>query len=68
MRIQEKIVKFVVNPVFYMLWHGVYALAVLLLFAARLRLGLKEFYAISVKPQTAGDLTASHNLIGTPAP
>jgi hypothetical protein len=68
MRIQEKIVKFVVNPVFYMLWHAVYTLAILLLFVARIRLAIKELCEIPVRSQTVGGLTVSQNLMGTPLP
>jgi hypothetical protein len=68
MRIQANIIKFIVNPVFYMLWHAVYSLAVLLLFVARIRLAIEEVYVISVKPQTTGRLTVSQNLIETSAP
>jgi len=66
MKIQANIIKFIVNPVFYLLWHVVYSLAVSFLFIARIGLAIKELCVISANPQTTSDLAVSKNLLETP--
>ena len=68
MSLQENFIKLIVNPVVYLLWHAVYALAVLFLFVAKIGLAIKELSLISVEPKTSGELTVRHGLIETSVP
>lgn len=68
MNIQANTIRLIINPIFYMLWHAVYTLAVLFLFVARIHLAIQDWFVISAKPQSVGGLAVSQNLMGTPVP
>jgi len=68
MKKQASFSKLVVNPVFYVLWQGVYTLVVFFLSLARMGLALRELFFTSVQPRSAESLTVRPGLFGTPAP
>ena len=66
MKTQPNTSNLMVNSVFYIFWHAIYGLAALLLFVAKIRLSIREFFEFSARPQQAGDLTVSKGLLETP--
>jgi len=68
MKTQANFSKLVVNPVFYVLWQGVYALVVVFLSLARMGLALRELFFTSVQPRTADSLAVRPGLMGNPVP
>jgi hypothetical protein len=65
MKTQPNTTSIMANGIFNIFWHSIYGLAVLLLFVARIRLSIREFFEISVAPQRTGNLAVGKSLLET---
>ena len=65
MNLQPSFVRFAIDPAFYALWQALYALVAAFLFVARIGLAFKELSAITVEPNTNGNLAVPQNSFET---